>query len=126
MKQIAIKVENKRQFDALMTHYDEKGWKNFNECLPNELMGKWNIPAIIQYHDRFGAYKENQISHTVIDFDTFSQLTGVKVVNEIAVKLLNNSVANVFEHHIEFNGSPVDRLEALELEKIYTAYKSLQ
>lgn len=123
MKQIAIRVENKTQFDAVKQYHATLGTH-----FPNRDFIVDSFPChITKYSSNMAWVREEQLNDfEAIYFDVFSQLTGVKAVVEIEIKLLNDSVANVFEHHIEFNGSPVDRLEALELEAIYTAYKALQ
>lgn len=130
MKQIAIKVENKRQFDALMKHYDEKGWESWSGVRPKKHVDI--SPNVILYSDEFNFDKHVFFSedYTIIDFDTFSLLTGVKVADGIELKFSQLVTGKVTKDRIDFyaNGEnhAISFLDKKDIEEIYTAINSLQ
>lgn len=125
MKPIAIKIENKRQFDALMKHYEEKGWTNYNEIdYFSKSDYRWQDGVLFEYSNNYQTHL-NKGNWIIIDFDTFSQLTGVKVVEEVDVEITPFLTAKVQRLLVEFP-EPIYRLGLENIKKIHSAMQSLK
>lgn len=128
---IAIRVSNKREFDALMQHYESKGWVNtFGEpAIQTQYRynGK-NTRENVSYVNSFSSYDEaivKEYHDEVIDFSTFAQIAGIEVKDEIDVQITSLITASVTASGVSFN-NPVRWLDAQDIEPIYAAYQSLQ
>ena len=125
MKKIAIKVYNKAQFDALMKHYESKGWKPYSGCsfviVSNWAEGYESFPCNIEYSDncKFANFTER---YEILCFETFSQLTGVEAVKEIR---LDNYGVTVKDNMVYFD-RPTDKLGSHCIADIHAAFTELK
>jgi len=129
-KKIAIKVENGREFKALMGYYESMGWQRSTKscaCIqPND-----SLFCIIEYGCNWCAIDESNTiayrNHDVISFATFATLIGIDLPpNEIIVqsKYCTFTVTPEFVYQNWINGA--GSITTQILEELYTAYKSLQ
>ena len=123
MGNIVIKISNKGELEATIKHFEEKGWKAKNNlCLDFHA----DLPYIT-FNDGFHLILGKFISDKwdIIDFATFSLLTGVTVTKEIIVELKGEGTAKVTAGFVYF--SQVTRgLYESQIEEICTALQSLK
>lgn len=85
---IAVKVDNEHEFNALMKHYDNLGWKWFEGSRP--LDKQINRLTYVSYNDKFEAYATQQERFETITFQDFAKNHGIKMpllVSEDGVEL---------------------------------------
>jgi hypothetical protein len=87
MKKLAIKVENEREYNALMKDYESKGWKWSSGCDPLEMdymdFGLKN--KIIEFKNNF-IYDISDKIYEVISFKAYATLTGFNYSDEIVIE----------------------------------------
>jgi len=91
---IAVKVDNEKEFNALMKYYDSLGWKwcggmNPLYYLENGDVNTENFPFCIQYNDLF-KWNLREDKYQIIPFTDFAKDKGIKVpllVSEDGVEL---------------------------------------
>jgi len=76
----AIQVNNEREFNLLMEHYESKGWKWYTGTSPidKEPSLFFSYPNSIKYHDRFQHSCTNK-DYTIIPFADLAKEVGIKV-----------------------------------------------
>lgn len=136
--EIAVFVENKQQFDCVMSYMADKGFKHMNG---NETSAyTWDPPHpgnCITIHDRFFIYRDSDEiiqGYTVLNFDSFQFLTGVELPAAPKQVLIswNGSFVNiqvdVKADNVIFNFSKGLHTMALsrnQINEVFTALKSL-
>lgn len=125
---IAIRVENKREFEAVVCKMAENGWGD----APSLKMRYAKVWPLITYHDGFYcSVDEHPLvlpDYTIITFQEFALISGVKVAPSEVVLKLDNEVYKVTPHevYVDLDGRQILYIADSILEKIYEAYKSLQ
>lgn len=132
MKPIAIKVENKRQFEALMKHYEGKGWVSHLGYPYEKLDEVWDCHV---YGDNYYRFSENYPfinNYNIIPFHAFAQIAGIEVKDEIEI------TKNCFLIKVNKEGVYINAKEGYviseegvmltkeTLESIYAAYQQIK
>lgn len=120
MKKIAIKINSKAEYDALMKHFKDKCWKWCTGTIPTE--EPYKRQTDITYHDDIMHNADGALDYEVISFSTFSALTGILAEPEEVIVQCGTMDIKVTKDGID---APCFRLTATHLEEIYTAFKSL-
>lgn len=119
---LTIAIKNKAEWQAIIDFANKQGQKVFAQY--------YNTAAMYLMNGSLGwenVGTSNENIGQVIYFDTFSQLTGVEVVNEIHIEVDTKTTITVLIDGIKIkDNTGVFYMEANTLEEIYTAYKSLQ
>ena len=132
-KKIAIRVNNEREFKALMEHYAQKGLTPGNKFGLNEL--EYNSCIAIGYGNSFSSiYSEAELLiYTILTFPQLASITGIKLPpSEIILNLsglpqisVTANGATIGIQDESYLGSCL-HLDIKDIEELYTAYKSLQ
>lgn len=124
---IAIKVENEREFKALMEHYKSKGWvKNHGASEKFHIHYPW-----IQYCDMCDAVHGNSEFDLVLPFETFASIAGIQLPpNEIIIEINQVYKAVVTNGNVKFIGAcgaevGLYWLSSEHIREIHTAMQSL-
>lgn len=125
-QRLAIKITTKPELKALMQHFNEKGWH-----WSSGFSADWNEAdyeiiksnGAISYQDGF-MYNVPLDEYTVLTFQQFSELSGVKLL-EIEVSLATNETCIVSRQGVGFNET-LQELSGYAIEQIHIAYKQLQ
>ena len=127
-KKLAIKINNKHEFDLLMNHYDSKGWKANNGERPIEMKRfdcKYTFQ--VQYNDKFFFDNSNTLEKNgfeIISFSNFANLMGIKAV-KITIELSRDLTASITKEGVCFrNGNIELSINGSHLSEIYTAFQS--
>jgi hypothetical protein len=127
-KPIAIKIDNEREFRALMKYYEDvREWCWQSGCAP-----KYKRYAVsdryIRHKDRFTSFTSDDYDEEalIIPFAHLAALEGIELEpEEVIVDLTNLMSAIVKSDRIDFT-PPVAWLDKESIEKIYTAIKSFE
>lgn len=138
MKQIAIKVENEREFRSLMKHYEAKGWAWMGGDEPSDFKKTHVYEDVIEYNDNFkwpDRRCNNYSKYQIIPFTTLAQIVGIEVEPEEIIITQNRFVFTVTRNGAEINScddgtwhiSKADsiNIQPETLEALLTAFRSL-
>lgn len=130
MEKIAIKCETNAELKAVLKHYKEKNWSNWNDLPVDRIINSWDAPTIISYEDKFKSQGKSfnlfASGWHVMPFPAFSQLTGVIAEpEEVVIEFLNGTTITVRKDSLIFETGNPFCLSGSQLEEIYTAFKSL-
>lgn len=123
MKTVAILIKNPRQFDALMLHYDNKGFKHnfgikpvYGQLLAVEYKDKYKLISRVDEADE-------KVYH-FIPFEAFAELTGVDKCDTVIIQV-NPVTATVKSSSVHFDKS-IEFMSDLFLTECYSAMMSLK
>lgn len=134
-KELAIRVETQKQFEALMCHYASKGYHRNHyhtggKCSPEKAL--FNI--IVHGNNWLTMDESNTFAtrqYEIISFTNFAALTGIElpkdeVVIEISAHKLKAIVSQggLVLTYGDYTSNNIG-ITASELDEIYTAYKSI-
>jgi hypothetical protein len=87
MKKLAIRVENEREYNALMKDYESKGWKWNGGVNPaGKSYEDLDAPKIfIEFFDNFRYFIYNG-GYEIISFKAYEILTGLDYSDEIVIE----------------------------------------
>jgi hypothetical protein len=126
MKKIAVKCQNKRQYDLVVQFNKNSGFKN-TSGLDGVFIG------VETHYITIGAHyttktNPNEVLHAfkVIDFETWAGCVNIELPKEdVIVKLATNEDCKVNRQGVDFD-EPLQSLSGRAIESIYQAYQSLQ
>lgn len=126
MTKIAIQVKNKAEFEALMQHYESKGWKH-QSATTITYNSVWYIIGYEDKYERFALDYDEAMNYKTLTFHEFSQLTGVVAKVEDIIIEKNYAVfkVNSFGVFQNWSNGVYGAITADTLEEIYTAFKAL-
>jgi hypothetical protein len=110
---IAVKVENEKEFKALMKYYYSLGWKWNDKCSPLDPSGKYQSTDtnIIQFNDKFvhiGTLKFPIADYQIIPFSDFAKEHSIKltlIISEDGVDLYEGDRYFMFDYDEGVNGN---------------------
>jgi len=76
---IAVKVENEKEFNALMKYYNRKGWFTSDNMSPLSLKYLKSDCEIIEFNDNFSSVRYSSDLYTVIPFSDFAKEHNIKL-----------------------------------------------
>lgn len=129
-KKVCIKVENEREFNALMKYYGEvKGWAPWNdsytcENFPYKWMSGQNA-NYVGFCDKFCAYS-GDIGYTIIPFAHLAAIEGIEVEPEPVFIGFTDCSATIHPTRVDIKGRDLNSLYFDEVERLYKAVKDYQ
>lgn len=91
---IAVKVENEKEFKALMKYYDSMEWESKN-LIELSFIHKYGWNDVITFHDDFFAHPNVEDNYEIIPFYEFAEQHGIKLpllVSEDGVVLYEGDI----------------------------------
>jgi hypothetical protein len=126
---IAIRIENKQQFDLLMGHFEAKGWEPYggNQQFPNRVKNSDLILYDKVYH------WTSQKDLTILTFSDFAEMAGIEVKKPV-LKIESNKFiefgiyaddrhCRMYEVTFEDGDRTLCYFSDETIEKIYEGYK---
>lgn len=128
-KNVVIKVDDEREYRALMKYYDTRGWKWINNVEASSRLyvfdeGDGNPRIYIDFKCAFTSCATSNDNEIIIPFAHLAAIEGIELDPEVTVQV-GSMTATIQPFAVSFS-EPTSYICKSAIEEIYTALKSFE